>query len=251
MTITLAVTAKWSTYPQRLDWIQENGFALEYAPNPEILKDLPKRISPYMKKGLAIRYHAFLPGYEIGHADFDRAEEGLRMHKNLLTAIRNWGEPVLTIHIGLNPEDQIDQDRAVDNLTTLVNHGKSLGLIVCLENLRRGLTSDPAIVLDWAERSGSMITLDIGHAVSSNLVVEGHLSPLDYINVFSDKLYEIHLYGFESDRHYPPKRLEDVKPMLDLSLKTNCKWWTIELDDYEEILFTKGLISGYLEEGTV
>lgn len=249
MSITLAVTAKWPAFPDRLDWILRNGFALEYAPNPEKLDDFGDRIGPYLQDGLQVRYHAFLPGYELGHADPVLANRGLEMHKRMIKAIQGKGEPVVTIHIGLDPEQPIDEQRAVQNLKKLVEFGKSMGISVCLENLRRGLTSDPEIVYEWAEKSGSAITFDLGHAVSSDHVKFGRLKAEDYIKKFSDKLHELHLYGSESDRHYPPRNLGEIQVLLDLVTKTDCEWWTIELDDYNEIHYTKNLVSGYIEKG--
>lgn len=250
MTVKIAATAKWPTFPDRLDWILKNGFALEYAPDPGKLDLFANRIDPYLKAGLQVRYHAFLPGYELGHADSESAECGLDMHRRLLEAIKGKGEPVVTIHIGLDPEQPIDQVRAVQNLTNLVAFGKSMGIIVCLENLRRGLTSDPEIVSDWAEKSGSAITFDLGHAVSCEHVKSGRLKPEDFIRIFADKLHELHLYGSESDRHYPPRNLAEIQACLDLVAETDCEWWTIELDDYDEIVFTKQLVSDYIEEDT-
>lgn len=249
MTIKLAVTAKWPTFPTRLDWIVDHGFALEYAPDPGNLDDFRSRIAPYLKAGLQVRYHAFLPGYELGHANLELADRGLGMHKRVLEAIHGNGEPVITIHIGLDPKQPIDERRAVQNLKQLVEFGRSRGIIVCLENLRRGLTSDPAIVCEWAEKSGSAITFDLGHAVSSDHVKAGRLSPEDHIRMFAGRLYELHLYGSESDRHYPPQNLAEIQGYLDLVAKTDCEWWTIELDDYDEICFTKQLVTGYVEEG--
>lgn len=248
MTITLAVTAKWPTYPKRLDWILNNGFALEYAPNPEMLESFPNKIDPFLEKGLVVRYHAYLPSYEIGHANQAMAERGLQMHKKMMDQIHGKGEPVLTVHIGLRPADPIDKNRAISNLKALVDYGKPLGLTICLENLRRGLTSDPSNVYDWAEKADSKITLDIGHAISCDHVKSGKLTAYDYINKFADRLHELHLYGYESDRHYPPQSLSEIEGLLDIAKSINCNWWTIELDDYDEIQFTKGLVSGYLKE---
>ncbi len=249
MSITLALTAKWPTYPKRLDWIVENGFALEYAPDPEKLESFSTRIDPYLQKGVPVRYHAFLRGYEIGHSDQALAERGLYMHKKMMDHILGKGEPVMTIHIGLNQKDPIDNNTAIKNLKNLVDYGKALDMTVCLENLRTGPTSDPATVWEWAEKAGSQITLDIGHAVSSDRVKHGLVTPYDFINTFADRLHEIHLYGKETDRHHPPKELSEIKGILDIAVETKCDWWTIELDDYDEVLFTRQLVSGYLKKG--
>lgn len=248
--LTIALTAKWPTYPARINWIYENDFALEYAPDPEHLNHLPQQIDPYLKLGLPIRYHGFLPGYEIGHQDSVEAGKGLTVHKQVLDQIHGRGEQVFTIHIGLNSRVSIDPDRALRNLQTLVDHGNSLGITVCLENLRRGYTSDPQIVADWAEKSGAMITFDIGHAVSCDRVQNGKLTALEFLETVSKRLYEVHLYGREADRHYPPSGIEPIRDLLDCCLNTECHWWTIELDDCDEALYTRRLVTNYLKEGS-
>lgn len=245
---TIALTAKWPTYPERLDWILENGFALEYAPDPEDLNHLPQQIDPYLRQGLRIRYHGFLPGYELGHRDPVEARKGLAKHKQVLDNIQGRGEQVFTIHIGLNPEDPIDPDKAIKNLRKLVHYGKKLGIIVCLENLRRGLTSNPNIVVDWANKTDAMITFDIGHAVSCERVQNGDLTPLEFLKIVSNRLFEIHLYGSERDRHYPPEGIEPIRNLLAFSWKQNCDWWTIELDNYDEALYTRHLVLDHLKE---
>jgi sugar phosphate isomerase/epimerase len=246
--ITIALTAKWPSYPTRLAWIYEHGFALEYAPDPEHLELLHRQIDPYLSLGQAIRYHGFLPGYEIGHQDPAEAEKGLAVHKQVLDQIHGKGEQVLTVHIGLDPQMPIDPDMAIRNLGNLVDYGNSLGITVCLENLRRGITSNPQTVADWAKETGAMITFDIGHAVSCARVQNGTLTALTFLETLSSRLYEVHLYGSESDRHYPPKGIEAIRDLLDRCLDTDCVWWTIELDDYNEALYTRDLVLKYLEE---
>jgi sugar phosphate isomerase/epimerase len=245
----MAVTAKWFSYPDRLHWIVENGFALEYAEDPEALDVLGSRMAPYLQRDIPIRYHGFLPGYEIGHQDPQVAERGMDVHMTALDSIDGQGEQVITFHIGLDPEEPIDGDRAVENLTRLVKHGQDLGITVCLENLRQGPTSDPATVVEWAMTSGAMITLDIGHAVSCQLVRSGKISALEYLESFADRLYEVHVYGYEADRHYPPRDMRALGPIVDRLLETACRWWTIELDDYAEILATRQLLLDYLKGG--
>lgn len=134
----------------------------------------------------------------------------------------------------------------MDHLSHLVERGHQLGITVCLENLRRGPTSDPDTVVEWAEASGAAITMDVGHAVSSRRVQEGVLSALDFVDAFSARLVEVHMYEQERDRHYPPTDLSILGPVLDRLLETACSWWTIELDDYAEALATRTLLLDYL-----
>jgi sugar phosphate isomerase/epimerase len=245
--LVIALSAKWHTYPQRLHWIAEHGFALEYAPNPEALALFPQCIAPFLQAGLPLRYHGFFPGYEFAHADLDAARRGLDVHLAALEVMPGRGEPVITVHIGLRRQDPLDSGRAVDHLAHLVERGRQLGITVCLENLRQGPTSNPETVVEWAAASGAMITLDVGHAVSSQRVQEGELDPLDFVAAFAPRLAEVHIYEQETDRHYPPQDMSLLGPIVDRLIETPCRWWTIELDDYAEALATRALLLDYLE----
>jgi sugar phosphate isomerase/epimerase len=246
--LVIALSAKWHTYPQRLHWIAEHGFALEYAPNPEALELFPQRIAPFLQAGLLLRYHGFLPGYEFAHADPEAAKRGLAVHLAALEVMPGRGEPVITVHIGLRRQDPLDAGRAVEHLARLVERGRQLGVTVCLENLRQGPTSDPETVVEWAAASGAMLTLDVGHAVSSRRVREGELGPLDFVEAFAPRLTEVHIYEKETDRHYPPRDLALLGPIVDRLIGTQCRWWTIELEGYDEALATRALLLDYLSE---
>jgi len=169
------------------------------------------------------------------------------MHLAVLEAIQSRGEQVITVHVGLKQEDLIDPGRLVENLARLVERGRDLGIKVCLENLRRGPTSNPVDLATWAREARSMITLDVGHAVSCQRVQSGELTPLNFVDLFADRLMEVHMYERETDRHYPPQDLSILGPIIDRLLQTQAAWWTIELDDYVEVLATRALLLGYLE----
>ena len=246
--LRIALTAKWAAYPERLRWIAAHGFALEYAPDPEALHTLGEQLAPYASAGIPIRYHGFLPGYEIGHSDAELAEHGVGAHIAALDAMRGLGEQVITFHVGLSSKVPIDTTRAIENLTRVVEYGWGLGITVCLENLRRGPTSDPRNVIRWAEASGAMTTLDIGHAMESEIVKSGEMAILDFVEVMAPRLQEVHMYERETDRHHPPKDMRALGPIVDRLINTECDWWTIELDEYDEALETRRLLLGYLQK---
>jgi sugar phosphate isomerase/epimerase len=244
---TIALSARWHTYPDRFDWIAAHGFALEYAPNPEAFDTLPGHLDPYLERGMPIRYHGFLPGYEIGHREPEAARAALDVHWQMLEAMHGRGDPVLTVHVGLRRDDPLDPDRAVQNLTALVERAQEMGIIVCLENLRTGPTSHPETVVGWAQAAGAMLTLDVGHMLSSRHVRSGAWAALDFVDLFADRLVEVHMYEQETDRHHPPQNMRLLGPVVDRLLTTRCTWWTIELDDYAEALATRALLVNYLE----
>ncbi len=243
----IALSAKWQTCPDRIKWIAEHGFSLEYSPDPTHLELVSKQLRPYLDTGLLTRHHAFFPGYEIGHSDRSKREKAMQVHLSAVNTICNLGEPFMTVHIGLNVNDDIDSAAAAYNLSRLVDYAKARGITVCLENLRRGPTSNPEALYRWAEDSGAMITFDIGHAVSSQRVVNGEITAVDFLDIISDRVLEAHVYEKETDRHYPPENMSVLGPVIDRLLLTDCTWWTIELDDCEEALSTRRLLLDYLD----
>lgn len=248
--ITLAVSTQWHTFPHRFDWLAENGFAMAYTPDAKNLNLTRTHVDPYLRGGTLIRYHGYFPGFEIGHRDAQLAEEALDLHMKSVDAMVGLGEQVMTVHIGLVPSIELSHQNVVKNLTRLVEYAKTKGIIISLENLRFGATSNPEILLDWVEKSGASITLDVGHAVSSARVCSGELSVVRIIDLFSAYLEEVHFYEYETDTHYAPKNMSILGPIVDSLSETRCKWWTIELESYDDILHTRNLINTYLAKRT-
>lgn len=243
---TIALAAHWHTFPERLDWALAHRFAVEYSPNPGAFHLLPVHLGPALQAGVPVRHHAFFPQFEMGHRDPAAAYRALRVHRAAVEAIHGWGEQVLTVHIGLDRQIPISGRQAVENLARLVDHAQRLGITVALENLRRGPTSDPETVVEWACRSGAMITLDVGHAISCERVARGDASPLDFIGMFAGRLIEAHVYEREAERHYPPHDMSILGPVVDGLLAAGCAWWTIELNEPDEALATRTLLLDYL-----
>ena len=71
---------------------------------------------------------------------------------------------------------------------------------------------------------------------------------LDFVEIMSRRLQEVHMYERETDRHHPPKDMSVLGPIVNRLLDTECDWWTIELDDYDEALDTRKLLLGYLQK---
>jgi sugar phosphate isomerase/epimerase len=246
---TIATTANAHSDPDRVRWIVGHGFALEYSLRSDSFHTLPPDVEAAIQAGLPTRFHAFFPDYEFGHRHPGMASEALDVHLTALRTIHGWGQPLITVHIGLDPTTPISPDRAISNLAHVVKYGRELGITVCLENLRRGPTSDPTTLLDWAVASGAMVTLDVGHAISCHQVRSGVLLAADFPHLLAPRLRHVHIYERETDRHYPPKDMALLGPVVDRLLETSADWWTIELDDPAEILQTRRLLLSHLELG--
>jgi len=246
--VTFAVSCHWHSFPEKPVWAAQKGLAIEYSPNANRLDDIAGHLASLHEEGVAVRFHAFFPGYEIGDIDHERAERAMGLHFQFFDRIGGGGRKTVTVHIGLNPEAPLNHERVIKNLRRLVMHGKTLGITVSVENLKRGAASNPENVLRWADESGSRITLDVGHAVSCELVARGDLSGATIADMFGDRIAEIHLYGYETDTHLPPQDMSLIGPVIDRVLETPCRWWTMELNDYEEIDHTLSLVAAYVAD---
>ncbi|WP_163338160.1 sugar phosphate isomerase/epimerase [Desulfopila sp. IMCC35008] len=246
--ITLAVSTQWHTFPDRFDWLTENGFAMAYTPNALQLELTKQHLEPYLKNGTSVRHHGYFPGFEIGNKDHLLAEKALALHQQSIDALLGLGDQVMTVHVGLIPDIALDHNRVIRNLGRLVEYGNERGVTICLENLRFGPTSNPETMLKWSEESGTSITLDVGHAVSCERVLQGELTVTQIIELFGRMIEEVHFYEYETDTHYAPQDMSVLGPIVDSLLETQCTWWTIELSSYEDILNTRNLIHNHLIE---
>jgi hypothetical protein len=64
--------------------------------------------------------------------------------------------------------------------------------------------------------------------------------------MFAGRLWHVHMYERETDRHRPPRDMTALGPIVDRLLATGCTWWTIELGDLAEALATRALVLEYL-----
>ncbi len=246
--INLAVSASWRHGSRRLDWIEANGLACAFTPNPNRLDLISKQLVPYIHRGMAMRHHGYFPGKEIGHAHPEAAEEAVQFHFKAMEAIQGIGEQLMTVHVGLDPTLPLDCHRVVKNLTRLVRYGKKIGVNLSLENLRRGPTVNPFTLLEWARASGAGITLDVGHAISGSWVGRKEISVEKIIDLVAERLMEVHLYESETDRHWAPRTMKILGPIVDKLTRVDCRWWTIELEDTGDVEHTWQLLTDYFEK---
>lgn len=249
---TLAFTANAGDPASRLRWIGDNAAAVEFSPNPDRLDQLPELIRPFVRADLPVRFHTRYFQHELGHADPRRAASALEAHKRTLEAMAGLSEPVVTVHTGLDPAQPVRVATILENLSRLVEYAQDLGIVVCLENLRQGNSADPRNVLEWASAAGAMITLDLGHALGSDVVRDGRCSVQEHVDLFAQLLFEVHIYGWEDEHgHHPIKDMAPFKPIMASLLRTQCAWWTVELHPPAEALATGELISRFLREGAM
>ncbi len=245
----MAFTAAASDPDSRLSWVREQAEAVEFSPDPDRLDRLSEMVRPFIFANLSVRFHTRYFDHELGHADPVRAAQALEAHLRTLRAMSGLGEPVVTVHTGLDPNQPVHEPTFVENLARLVKYGKGLGISVCLENLRRGPSSSPANVLNWAETTGAMITLDVGHALGSEAAQSGRCSAEGFLDLFADRLFAVHIYGREDDQgHHPIEDIAPFRPLIAKLARTECAWWTVELQSPAQALDTRALLLKELGE---
>ncbi|WP_457612092.1 sugar phosphate isomerase/epimerase family protein [Methanocaldococcus sp.] len=163
-------------------------------------------------------------------------EKNIDYLKNL---IKNLDGDYLTIHINRG-EDEVKEE-VIENLKILNSLCKKLKIKLCIENLRRGFSSNPKNILKVADEVGCYITFDIGHVPYGKR--------LEFIDVIGDKIYNCHFYEIEKDgKHIAPKDLRNLREVIDKLLDVKCNLYLIELMKEEEIKRTERLLREYLLE---
>jgi sugar phosphate isomerase/epimerase len=131
--LTLALNVRWDSPIERFERASRDGFAFEYTPSPT-RPELSSNLSTLLTRGIPVRYHGFFPEHELAFCG-GPDDSIWQVYTGTLTAMRDAGCRVITVHINLDPSMDIDRDRATDNLARVVAFADSLGITVALENL--------------------------------------------------------------------------------------------------------------------
>lgn len=199
---------------------------------------------------LEVRYHCAFNGLDLGDGEADRADEAMSVFRQACRLVRKLNGRYMTIHLGLGRDttESLSWDRSVERLADLVAYGRNMGVCVCLENLAWGWTSRPELFEKLIRRSGSGVTLDLGHARVSPSVKSQRFSLEDFVSPHPKQVFNAHIYHEEiEDRHVSPSTMEDLSERLDLLLSLSCEWWVLELRNLNDLLVTLEIVRTYLE----
>ena len=124
----------------------------------------------------------------------------------------------LNLHVATDAyEDEVDPKIAIANIKELVKVATDYGLVLCVENVRRGITSVPQVYKEIVAESGAKATIDIGHARGSDYVLETGTDPMEFIRGIEDRIVTAHVYSFEDDRAITPsltsRKWKDSSPL--------------------------------------
>jgi hypothetical protein len=116
-----------------------------------------------------------------------------------------------------------------------------------VENLTRGVTSDPEMFAQLLKATGAPVTFDLGHANGSAWVQAGRGSVVDFLNSVPTPVLAAHVYFVErNDAHFVPETLSDIAPALDGLAAKGCDFWVLELHTQETLERTRKVVDEYL-----
>lgn len=201
-------------------------------------------------KGFEVRYHCFWPRIDFAYAD-QRAEQAMHIFRQMMGFVSKADGRYITVHIGLGQSSvkELDWEKAIKNLLSLVLFGAERGITICLENITTAWTSNPKMFKTLVERTGAGVTLDIGHvhACWKDKSFEDFFKL--YVLPNKERIFNAHIYHTEVPQrgHVAPENLEQIFYRLWLLRSvTRCDWWVIELSRLDEILKTRDILIQFL-----
>jgi len=221
----------------------------------DLENDIPW-VEAIVASGIEIRYHCPFHDVEFAHAQKDKAERSSVFLKECIDFAGRFKGKYITFHTGLGMKspDELDHETAIINLAELVKYGSEKGVVVCLENLTKGLTKEPDSFVKIITETKAGITFDLGHANASNWASTPNRTGLDFLEFFSDQVINAHVYEIEKidpetlqAYHVYPHDLRLIEPMLRELLFKKCDWWLIELPKFEEVEHTRVLLKTFLD----
>lgn len=258
MSHKIALSAKIeSSVGNILEHAVENGFEgidWSFHPNDFIETDLAERwLGAFRMKypEIELRYHVPYGDIEIAHKNNEVSERAVILLKKSIEAIKRLDGRYLTVHIGLGPDSSqaLCMDRAKSNLSLLVDYAYSAGVVLSLENLKCGYTSDPRVFSNLIMTSGAMVTFDIGHGLSSS-ANENDWPCVKFIETVASRIVNAHIYEAETHEHVAPVDMSVIGGPIKKLMETPCEWWVVELSRSEDVLRTRRLLQKMLMNGS-
>lgn len=193
--------------------------------------------------------HAPYTDLELGHHDPEYAAAALRILREYVDVTAELGAHHLNLHVGSHglPPDERSWETLVRNLAALLDHAGRRGVLLTVENLRLGLTSEPESFDRLLRATGAPVCFDVGHAHGSDWVQRGHGSVVDVLRSVPTRIAAAHVYYTETgDTHHPATDVAQLAPALDALLAAGCDWWVVELHTRDALEQTRAVLDRYL-----
>lgn len=186
---------------------------------------------------------------EIGHRDAEHAAAAARILEDYIDAAADMGAHHLNLHSGSYAADaaELDLDTLARSLDRLAAHAARRGVPITIENLRSGPTSTPESFAALLRRTGTPVTMDLGHAAGCPWVLQGRGSVAEFVRSIPTPILASHVYGIEkNDAHFAPQALAELAPGLDALREKGCDFWVLELHSREALEQTRRVVETYL-----
>ncbi|HHT72917.1 MAG TPA: TIM barrel protein [Firmicutes bacterium] len=194
-------------------------------------------------------FHLPFLDIEVASRDAVTAQSSTLMLKSYFQILKLLEPAYLNLHVATDAyEDEVDPKIAIANIKELVKVATDYGLVLCVENVRRGITSVPQVYKEIVAESGAKATIDIGHARGSDYVLETGTDPMEFIRGIEDRIVTAHVYSFEDDRgHHPITNLAEVEGFLTAFLANGVENWVLEHHTEADFAVTLEAVRGWLQ----
>ncbi len=192
---------------------------------------------------LAFRFHLPYREIEIAHYDPFIRETSINFLKIYIDRIRKVGGKYFILHSGyLNEESSFEN--AVSSILEIRAYAGGRGFTILIENLTKGITSNPKSFLNLIKMTNAEVVFDVGHANVCAWAKDNRKNALDFLNEISVPVFHAHLYWYENEeeKHIAPEKIEDILPIIKKLVQNGCYWWTIELFNPSEVLMVKEML---------
>lgn len=240
--VNFAISSWCGKYPDDLlDLATATGFSaiewdLNYIPLPLSRPRRTALLGRLGKGGVGVRYHLPHSTVDIGSRDPETARVSETFLAFVVSLLGTHGPFHAVLHVGSEPDTQWGS--VVPALARLVEHAKSFGGTIAVENLMTGPTAHPLELRSLAEATGATVALDVGHARGLGLLDE-------FLASLATLITHVHFYAYEDDRrnHLPfddPQEARDVAAAIEAS--AHPAWWTFEMDSRTACLANRRML---------
>lgn len=177
---------------------------------------------------ISIRFHLPYSFIEIAHTDAKIRRFSKNVLKMNLDFIKKIGGHVAILHIGYF--DDSDEALALDSLKEIAKYAYESDILLCVENLLKGLTTDVSFLKKCFNISNVYFCLDTGHAEYIRQKYDLHF--FDKLKVFKELIVHAHVYHIEDDEmnHVSFDEVSISNYLwFDLINNGKCEWMTMEL----------------------
>jgi sugar phosphate isomerase/epimerase len=208
-----------------------------------------KTLDGFRRAAPVVSLHAPYTDLELGHRDAEYAAAALRVLREYVDVAAELGARHMNLHVGshgLAPEEWA-WDTLCRSLAALLDHAARRRVLLTVENLRLGLTSDPETFARLLRATGAPACFDVGHAHGSEWVRSGRGSVVDVLRAVPTRVAAAHVYYTETeDTHHPATDVAQLAPALDALLEAGCDWWVVELHTRDALERTRAVLDQYL-----